>query len=75
MRDGKSWQFCDITQARLGLLLSHALLGVFVRKKQFFFIEVGFTSTFLNLGEQAMKKKYKLTKKLWDNNGRLRKDS
>ena len=75
MRDGVSWQFCDITQARLGLLLSHALLGVFVRKKQFFFIEVGFTWTFLNLGEQAMKKKYKLTKKLWDNNGRLRKDS
>ena len=73
MRDGISWQFCDITQARLGLLLSHALLGVFVIKTTFF-IEAGFTWTFLNLGEQAMKKKYKLTKKLWDNNGRLRKD-
>ena len=43
--------------------------------KTTFFIEAGFTSTFLNLGEQAMKKKFKLTKKLWDNNGRLRKDS
>ena len=43
--------------------------------KTIFFIEAGFTSTFLNLGEQAMKKKYKLTKKVWDNNGRLRKDS
>ena len=43
--------------------------------KNNFFMEAGFTSTFLNLGEQAMKKKYELTKKLWDNNGRLRKDS
>ena len=43
--------------------------------KTTFFIEAGFTSTFLNLGEQAMKKKYMLTKKLWDNNVRLRKDS
>ena len=59
----QDWDYCLVTTRCL------------CDKNNFFFIEAGFTSTFLNLGEQAMTKKYKLTKKLWDNNGRLRKDS
>ena len=59
----QDWDYCLVMHYQVSLWW-----------KQLFFIEVGFTSTFLNLGEQAMKKKYKLTKKLWDNNGRLRKD-